>query len=113
MYCQEKLPLDFPQLTFVFNGKEIIKSELDIYLPQLRLAIELNGIVHYEPIYGSDKFEKIKNNDQNKTIACYEQGIELAIIDTSTLKYNKESKFIPFYDKIKKIINQNLNRLTC
>jgi hypothetical protein len=35
---------------------------LDFYFPELRFAIELNGITHYEPIYGEDKFEKIKNS---------------------------------------------------
>ena len=31
----------------IFNGKEAINSELDIYIPSLGLAFELNGIFHY------------------------------------------------------------------
>lgn len=54
----------FPNLKFIANGKEIIGSELDFYFPTLRLAIELNGIFHYEPIYGKDKLKKIVQNDQ-------------------------------------------------
>lgn len=111
LYCQGRLVVDFPQLDFLFNNKEAIESELDIYIPALRLAFELNGIVHYEPIYGTDKFERIKNNDIQKVIACYQHGIELAILDTSKLTYNKESRYIPYYNHIHTIIEKNLNRL--
>ena len=50
----------------IFNGKEAVNSELDIYIPSLKLAFELNGIFHYEPIYGEDKLNKVKNNDGRK-----------------------------------------------
>ena len=43
----------------MYNNSTTISSELDFYFPQLKLAIEINGIVHYEPIYGSNKFDKI------------------------------------------------------
>ena len=49
-----------------FNRKDTINSELDIYIPVLNLAFELNGIFHYEPIYGEKKLNKIKNNDNRK-----------------------------------------------
>lgn len=57
--------------------------ELDFYFPELRFAIELNGIVHYEPIYGQDKFERIQNNDKQKMLRCLELGIELMVINVS------------------------------
>ena len=76
-------------LDISYNKKDIIESELDIYIPSLKLAIELNGIVHYEPIYGSDKLTKIQNNDKQKSIRCYEAGIEFATIDTSKCSYHK------------------------
>ena len=38
---------------------EAINSELDVYVPSLNLAFELNGIFHYEPIYGEKKLNQI------------------------------------------------------
>lgn len=76
---------------FHFNRKDTIQSELDIYIPELKLAFELNGIFHYEPIFGKDKLEQTQNNDNRKFQACIENGIELCIIDTSGQRYFKES----------------------
>jgi len=94
VFLEEQIKEHYPELELICNQKTAIESELDFYFPQLRFAIELNGITHYEPIYGADKFEKIQNNDKRKVIACYERGIELAIVDTSSCSYlsanNKE-----------------------
>ena len=82
-WLEVKLIERFTDIDFDFNKKDAINSELDIYIPSLKLAFELNGIFHYEPIYGADKLSKIQNNDQRKFQACIENGIELCIIDTS------------------------------
>jgi hypothetical protein len=107
-WLQVKLKELYPNLLFVFNGKEAINSELDIYIPALKLAFELNGIFHYEPIYGADKLSKIKNNDDRKMQACLEQGIELCILDTSQLKYLKDDKAIPYLKIITTIVTRKL-----
>jgi len=44
---------EYPNIKILENSKELINFELDIYLPELKLAIELNGPTHYEPIYRS------------------------------------------------------------
>ena len=82
----------FPSLEFHFNRKDTINSELDIYIPSLKIAFELNGIFHYEPIYGPEKLGQINNNDERKMQACIEHGIELCLIDVSTLTYFKPEK---------------------
>ena len=69
-YLESQLRSEFPQLELICNGKNAIGSELDFYFPQLRLAIELNGILHYEPIYGADRLERTQANDQQKGISC-------------------------------------------
>lgn len=86
VYLEQQLRTELPSLELICNGKDAIGSELDFYFPQLRLAIEFNGIFHYEPIYGTDKLERIQTNDQQKSIACLAAGIEFCTIDTSTVK---------------------------
>ena len=56
------------------------------------MGIELNGILHYEPIYGEDKLLQIQTNDERKFQACLEKGIELCWIDTSTFNHFKIDK---------------------
>lgn len=105
-YLEEQLTNLYPNLEIHFNRKDTINSELDIYIPSLKLAFELNGIFHYEPIYGQDKMTQIKNNDNRKFQACIEHAIELCIIDTSSQKYFKESTSKKFLDIIINIINR-------
>ena len=52
IWLKEQLTILYPNLKISYNNKEIINSELDIYIPKLKLAFELNGIFHYEPIFG-------------------------------------------------------------
>lgn len=100
IYLEEKLVELYPDMLFHFNRKDTINSELDIYIPNLNLAFELNGIFHYEPIYGADKLNQIQNNDGRKFQACLEKGISLCIIDTSSLKYFKPDNAKKYLDII-------------
>lgn len=107
-YIENELNNLYPNLEILYNNKEIINSELDIYIPSLKLAFELNGIVHYEPIYGEEKLNKIKSNDNNKFQLCIEQKISLCVIDTSSLNYFKEQNAKKFLDIIVETINDKL-----
>lgn len=106
VFIELELTRLFPQLEIVFNSKEVIGSELDVYIPSLLLAFELNGIFHYEPIFGINKLESIKINDKNKIIECYKRGIDLCVIDTSSLTYFKEVKAKRFLNIILDIIEK-------
>lgn len=106
IYLEQILPPKYPNLEFHFNRKDAINSELDIYIPTISLAFELNGIFHYEPIYGQDKLKQIQNNDNRKFQACLEKNIELCIIDISTMEYFKPDKCKKYLDIIINIIEQ-------
>lgn len=104
-WIQTKLSELYPNLPIEFNSKTAINSELDIYIPSLKLAFELNGIFHYEPIYGHEKLSKIQHNDNNKFYLCQAKNISLCVIDTSSQKYFKESTSKKFLDIIKNVVD--------
>ena len=74
------------------------RQSLDFYLPEYSVAIECQGIQHFEPIefFGGKKaFEYIKILDKNKFILCNENNINLFYI-------NYDDKL---EDKIKELVS--------
>ena len=108
-WIENQLKKLYPELEILFNDKTAIDSELDIYIPSLSLAFELNGIFHYEPIYGNDKLKQIQSNDKNKFFLCQQHNINLCIIDISHMIHFKPLKAQKFLDIILVIIDQNLS----
>lgn len=108
IWIEEQLKLLYPNLEIHYARKDAINGELDIYIPKLQLAFELNGIFHYEPIYGQEKLDQTINNDKRKFQACLERQIELVILDTSREKYFKKSASQKYLDIIVNIINNKL-----
>lgn len=108
IWLEEQITVLYPNLPIDFNKKDTIGSELDIYIPSLNLAIELNGIFHYEPIYGNDKLQKIQENDISKSKSCHDLKIDLCIIDTSSQTYVKPKTSQKYLDIITKILNERL-----
>jgi len=77
----EKLLVEHIQNTYkteiITNSRTIIPpKEIDIYLPEYKLAIEFNGVYWHRPeVYGSK--EDWFNYHQNKIDRCNEEGIQL------------------------------------
>ena len=79
------------------------KQSLDFYLPDYNIAIECQGIQHFEPCnFGSDKktaeemFEYVKECDNRKYELCKENGIKLIYYKQNKLPnwiINKEDYF--------------------
>lgn len=110
-WISKKLNEIFPLLEIHYNRKDTINSELDIYIPLLKTAIELNGVFHYKPIFNEDKLKKIQSNDSKKTKKCSEMGIELHVIDTSKHTYFKDSTCEFYLDIVLNIITLKTARL--
>ena len=68
----------------------------------------MNGIFHYEPIYGINKLNQIQENDKSKTKLCHDLKIDLCIIDVSQQKYFTISTSQKYLDIITNIINERL-----
>ncbi|MDY7013671.1 MAG: hypothetical protein SVX43_08735 [Cyanobacteriota bacterium] len=110
-WLESQLSLLYPDLEIHYNRKDAINAELDIYIPSLSLAIELNGVFHYEPIYGEDKLLQIQNNDARKIKVCLEQGIELKLINTSKFACFKVDKAQKYLQMVTQSIDRKLAHL--
>ena len=107
---EERLREAYPDLDLHCNRTDAIQAELDFYFPALKLAIELNGIFHYEPIYGPEKLAKMQNNDARKWAACLERGIELCVIDTDNFVYYKAKGAEKYLSIISGLVDSKLNQ---
>lgn len=103
IFIENNLKLDFPTLDLLFNDKTAIESEIDVFCPSLRLAVEINGIIHYEPIYGDKVYNRTINRDKQKILICAEKGIELIIINSSKQSYVNDKTCRVYYDEVKNI----------
>ncbi len=100
---------DFPNLNLISSDRNLLSNglEIDIHLPDIKLAIELNGPIHFQPIYGKDKFDKTVENDARKISQLTNLGYGIIVVDISSLGYWKtaEPKLIYYYKtKIQPII---------
>ena len=108
-YLEEQLTILYPNLEILYSNKTIINSELDIYIPSLKLAFEIQGIFHYEPIFGQEKLEQIQRNDLEKVNKCNELNIKLIQIDACNQKSFSIKSSKEFLDFISQQINSLLH----
>jgi very-short-patch-repair endonuclease len=81
----------------ISNSRSIIQPlELDIYIPELKLAIEYDGLYWHSETHGKDK-----NYHLNKTELCEEQGIELIHIFENEWMIQQEITQSIILDKLK------------
>ena len=71
----------FKKLVILPNDKTAIGKELDIYLPQYRIACEINGPTHQRVVFSEKTFIKTIENDKKKAVLCDEAGIKLIPIN--------------------------------
>lgn len=87
----------------VENSKSIISpQELDIYLPDYKLAIEYNGLYWHSEQAGLDK-----NYHIDKTMTCEEKGIRLIHVFSDDWEFKKEI----VKSRLRSILGFNSNRI--
>ena len=99
--CVENILYDYIKSIYdgniIRNERNILRGkEIDIYLPELSLGFEFNGIYWHGELYKDKKYH------QNKTLSCMNKGIQLIQI--------WEDDWIDNNDVIKDFIKSKLNR---
>jgi len=92
----------FPNKTILRHYRpEFLKGlELDIFIEELNIAVEYQGIQHYQPVKhwgGQETFEKLKERDNKKKTTCSSLGIPIIYFN-----YNEELSNNYVLSKIKK-----------
>jgi len=108
VWLEHQLTTAYSNLEFKFNTLEPIGLELDIFVPSLKVGFEINGLTHFQPVYGLEKFARIQANDSAKHRLCQEQGIHLYVIDVSTQKKFSHETSKVFLLSIQEVIKVKL-----
>lgn len=100
---------------FPFNiiyNKTHIGYELDIHIPSLSLAIELNGIFHKKAIHGMKKLLSVQKTDREKAEECKKRNIKLIVIDVSEDGSSKKIQ-LQRIEEVIGIINNRIQEINC
>lgn len=94
LYLYNLIKKDFPKLNIKTNDRQLLKCgyELDLWIPDIKLGVELNGPTHYLNIYGD--LDKIQHRDSIKQKEMIENNYKLI-----TININDRS------DKVIKLLN--------
>jgi hypothetical protein len=92
------LKILLPDYSILYNDRRTIRNplthnalELDIYIPDIRTAFEIDGPMHREPVYGEKRYLYQIAADAIKDEQCTLKDIKLIRISTEDIINNGES----------------------
>ena len=101
-WLEEQLKNMFTDLNILYNRTSEIGMELDIHVPSLNLAFEINGVFHYEDVFKNGLLVRRLELDAKKRQLCLDNNILLIEIDTREQKYFTENSSQKYLDIINK-----------
>ena len=94
-----------------FHEEQILsntKLQIDLFIPSINLAIEVDGPSHFLPVWGSDALKRNQSYDQKKEGLLIGKG--LILIRIKQTKDFSKSRAALIYNKLKQIIDQIQNK---
>jgi transcription elongation factor Elf1 len=88
-WLEKKLTKRHPELEIHYNQRTAIGMELDIYIPSIKIAFEINGPTHYKPIYGEAALKAVKDRDANRKKLSRKNNIKLIEINVSKFNFHE------------------------
>jgi hypothetical protein len=96
-----------------YRSEWLGRQELDFYFPDKKIAVECQGIQHFEPIKfwgGEMKLNYISNLDKEKQKKCLDNGIRLIYYTDYSINGNYIGEIFNNADKIIDIINETSDK---
>jgi len=89
-----------------FHKEQVLsntKLQIDLFLPMIRTAIEVDGPSHFDPVWGDEALQKNKRYDDKKNGLIL--GKDLVLIRIKQTKDFSKSRGIKIYQELKSIID--------
>ena len=114
-FLEQELPKIFPDLEIRYNDRELCDGlELDLYIPSLKIAFELNGPIHFQPVFGKtreekeNRFTEVQKKDIMKQRICQEKEIGLYVIDVSRYVHTTDKNNLKYLHYVVECIKENM-----
>ena len=107
-YLEQQIRTLFADIRVVCNSSVRIGLELDFYFPELAFAIEVNGLLHYQAVYGEEKLHDILRKDEQKQRLCEQQDIHLHVINASTFSHLTKTEQHKYRDILVSLLTEKV-----